>query len=169
MPLITHICAHVQTKKTMNITQQLLLQLICAHTIHRSEGLNMDGLTFDPKWVNPHRLIYIGLSHVKHMKSWYLINKLQESNFSVSKKVVQEVQKLETNFLYKFQYHMHSESINNYFLISSLNTQRLSFHIQHIAIDHALMKSSILCFKETQTNMQYAKNMLSNNNYFLSM
>ena len=54
----------------------------------------MEKLAFDPKGVRKHRLVYTALSCVKDIKSLYLLNKLERSNFSLNEKVAIELNTL---------------------------------------------------------------------------
>lgn len=70
---IARICAHVDTRNGSHlIREQFLVQLACACTIHRSQGLMMDRLAFDPHGIKQHGLVYTTLSRVRNIKSLYL-------------------------------------------------------------------------------------------------
>ena len=92
---ITRVCTNIQLKNGLSFNRkQFLVQLACARTIYRSQGLTMNKLAFDPKQIEQHRLFYIALSRVKNIDSLYLITKLHHSNFFVSQKVVVVTQRL---------------------------------------------------------------------------
>lgn len=92
---ITIVCGHNDSNKKNSFTiEQFPFQLACAWTIHRSQGLTMDRLAFDPNGVRKHGLVYITLYHVKDIKSLYFLNKLEHIKFSLSDKVVVELQRL---------------------------------------------------------------------------
>ena len=78
-------------RKQTNVRKQFPIQLACARTIHRAQGLTLDGLAFDPIGIITHGLVYTALSQVKTMDSLYLIQKLSQENFYVNKKVVIEM------------------------------------------------------------------------------
>ena len=100
---ITRICAHVEAKNGFHlIREQFPVQIACAWTIHRSQGLTMDRLAFDPHGIHRHGLVYIALSRVRNIKSLYLINKLQSTNFKISQKVVCEMERLRKQSCYRF-------------------------------------------------------------------
>ena len=65
-------------RKQTNVRKQFPIQLACARTIHRAQGLTLDRLAFDPGGIRTHGLVYIALSRVKTMDSLYLIEKLSQ-------------------------------------------------------------------------------------------
>ncbi len=50
------------------IKTQFFVQLVVTRTIHRTQGLTFDYLTFDPTKVYKHGLTYTTISHVKKKK-----------------------------------------------------------------------------------------------------
>ena len=76
---IKRITLHIVLDNKRNIMRaQFPIQLACARTIHRAQGLTMDRLAFDPKGIRRHGLIYTALSRVKYINCLYLLNKLDE-------------------------------------------------------------------------------------------
>lgn len=73
----------------------------------------MDRLDFDPKGVRKHGLVYIALSHVKDIKSLYLLNKLEHIKLSLSDKVVIELQILRESASYQLEYNLYSVETND--------------------------------------------------------
>lgn len=124
----------------------------------------MDRLAFDPYGIKQHGLVYTALSRVRNIKSLYLVNKLQPTNFSVSQKVVCEMERLRTESSFQFHYEMHSKADNDSLLLSCLNTQSLPLHIEHIANDDDLINADILCLEETKTNI-HPKDVLLSRKY----
>ena len=51
--------------KTHIVQEKFPIWLACAWTIHRSQGLAMDNIEFDPKGVRKHGHVYTTLSHVR--------------------------------------------------------------------------------------------------------
>ena len=82
-------CARGNTQTT--IRKQFPIQLACARTIHREQGLTLDRLAFNPINIRAHGLVYTALSRVKSMDSLFLVHKLSQQNFSVNKKLTTEM------------------------------------------------------------------------------
>jgi len=53
----------------LKIRKQFPIQLTCAHIIHRSQGLTLDRLAFNPTGVQVHGLVYTALSRVRKIES----------------------------------------------------------------------------------------------------
>jgi len=120
---MTRICRKIRKKNRVNfIRQQFPIQLACARTIHRSQGLTMNMLAFDPKGVKQHGLVYTTLSRVTNIQSLCLVTRLHQTNFSCCKKVLLEVDRLRKNAKYELQYGLTAIVNENCFLICSLNT-----------------------------------------------
>ncbi len=62
---------------------QYLIQLAATPTIHWSQGLILDFLTFDPSGIHHHELTYTTLSRVRGKKNLYLLAPSVEANFKV--------------------------------------------------------------------------------------
>jgi len=59
----------IGTNETHLITRiQFPIQLATAQTIHRSQGLSLDEMAFDPSGINKHGLVYIALSKIRTKK-----------------------------------------------------------------------------------------------------
>lgn len=98
---ITRFCRNNESNNKISFTrEQFHVQLACARTIHRSQWLTMDKLDFEPKGVRQHGIIYVSLSHVKYIKSLYLLNKLEHRKISLNYKVVVELDRLRENASY---------------------------------------------------------------------
>ena len=82
----------------------------------------MEKLAFDPKGIRRHGRVCTSLSHVKDIKSLYILNKLNQNNFTICQAIPIEINRLETDAYWQFQYGLHS--IENYsdLIICSLNT-----------------------------------------------
>ena len=61
------------------------IQLAVAWIIHRSQGLSLDEMVFDPSGIYKHELAYIALSHMRTKDKLYLLNPLSNSNFRIDK------------------------------------------------------------------------------------
>jgi len=109
----------------------------------------MDRLAFEPNGVIKHGLVYTTLSHVKDIKSPYLLSELQQSNFSVFGKFVLEMERLINKSHYRLEYSLDSMPRKKCFLICSLNTWSLSLHIEHIAHDNEIMNVHAIRLQET--------------------
>lgn len=76
--------------------RQFPIQLACVRTIHQSQGLTLNILSFDLSGISTHGLVYTTLSHVTKMESLYLFQKLTQKKFCVNKKVLEETKYLRT-------------------------------------------------------------------------
>ncbi len=68
--------AIIRNKSQVTIRKQFPIQLACARTIHRTQGLTLNGLAFDPTGVTRHGLVYTTLSRVKTIDSLFLLKQL---------------------------------------------------------------------------------------------
>ena len=133
------------SKSSQTIVQmQFPIQLACARPIHRSQGLTLVGLAFEPSHISTHVLVYTTLSRVKTMESLYLVNKLTQKNFHVNKKIVEEMRHLTTNALWKLGYIQTPITNTNTLSVATLNTRSLYAHINDIVHDKDLMNIIIL-------------------------
>jgi hypothetical protein len=48
----------------LKIRKQFPIKLACARTVHRSQGITLDSVAFDPAGIRIHGLVYTTLSHV---------------------------------------------------------------------------------------------------------
>jgi hypothetical protein len=133
----------------LKIHKQFPVQLACAHTIHRSQGLTLDNVAFDPVGVRRHGLVYTTLSHVRSTKSLYLLSPLTMDNFNVKQKIIVEMQHLRSDANWTLEYDSRSMQLESCISIFSLNTHSLHVHINDIASDYDTMQSDILCIQET--------------------
>ena len=85
------ISCRIFVQKNTTIRQQFPVQVTCARTIHISQGLTMDNLSFDPIGIKQHGIIYTTLSHIRNVLSLYLLHELHPKNFVVSNKVKNEM------------------------------------------------------------------------------
>jgi len=148
----------------LKIRKQFPIQLACAHTIHRSQGLTLDRVAFDPTGVQVHGLVYTALSRVKNIESLYLLNPLKHNNFKVKKKVNCEMQRLETTAKWQLEYDSSSiQSLRSFFILS-LKTRNLHAHLADICNDYDTMQSDILCLQETHMLLCMEKECFKNFN-----
>jgi hypothetical protein len=78
---------------------QFPVQLVAARTIHRSQGLSLDELAFDPTNVKMHGLTNTALSRIRTKEKLYLLAPLEDQFFCVDKCVQQEMVRLTTTAL----------------------------------------------------------------------
>ena len=156
-------CTRGKNKTT--VRKQFPIQLACARTIHRAQGLTLDRLAFDPSNIRTHGLVYTTLSRVRSMNSLFLLQKLTQENFHVNKKIAEEMKQLIANGLWKVDNVQKSISTRNKLSIASLNTRSLQAHLDDILGDEDLMNSMILCFQETRTNCPPSKKQFSKFNF----
>ena len=88
-------------KSQITIRKQFPIKLACARTMHRTRGLTLDKLAFDPTGIKKHGLVYTTLSRVKSIESLYLLNELTHKKFHVKQKEVDAMNRLTTNALWR--------------------------------------------------------------------
>jgi ATP-dependent DNA helicase PIF1 len=71
----------------LKIQKQFSIKLACARTVHRSQGLTLDKVVFQPAGIRIHGLVYTTLSRVRSIESLYLLSPLTKDNFKVKHKV----------------------------------------------------------------------------------
>ena len=76
-----------QNKSCITIRKQFPVQLACARTIHRTQGLTLEKMAFDPSGISQHGLIYTTLSRVRNINALYILQRLTKKNFNVNKKI----------------------------------------------------------------------------------
>jgi hypothetical protein len=81
----------------LKIQKQIPIKLACACTFHRSQGLTLDSVVFDPIGIQIHGLVYTTLSRVISIESLYFLSTLTKYNFKVKHKVDIEMQRLRTS------------------------------------------------------------------------
>jgi hypothetical protein len=117
-----------------------------ARTIHQSQGLSLDELTFDPTnvkktWI----IIHYFFSH-SNKRMIILVNSFQHQNFHIDQCVVEELNRLKkianrTTSIPRLKTFYHSHVI-----IQAFKTNSLQQHYQDINHDHNLQISHVLCF-----------------------
>jgi ATP-dependent exoDNAse (exonuclease V) alpha subunit len=107
--------AIANNKSQITIRKQFPIQLACARTIHRTQGLTLDGLAFDPTGVTQDGLVYTALSRIKNISSIYLIQKLTPKKFHVNTKVSNEMTRLETIVPWKLEFAKKTTTIQTYY------------------------------------------------------
>ena len=80
----------------LKIRKQFSIKLECARTIHRSQGLILDKVAFQPAGIRIHGLVYTTLSRVRSIESLYLLSPLTKDNFKVKHKVDIEMERIKT-------------------------------------------------------------------------
>jgi hypothetical protein len=133
---------------------QYPIQLATTRTIHQSQSLTLDFLTFDPNGIHHHTLIYTTLFCVKEKENLYLLAPLVEANFKVDKCVSNEMQHFKTTSQWQLCVPYLQPFKKTHTIIQSLNTRSLSLHFQDIEMDHNLQTSHILCLNETKVKTQ---------------
>ena len=147
---------HIENNYQNNISvmqTQFPIQLACARTIYRAQGLTMKKLAFDPKAVKKHGLVYTALSRFKDMKFLYLLNRLEKNNFSLCPAIAAEIDRLQKTCSWNFQYGLNSIPNKNHFLFCSFNTRSLCFHSDSVTNENELMQSDILFLQETHLHL----------------
>ncbi|XP_059077054.1 uncharacterized protein LOC131876217 [Cryptomeria japonica] len=87
----------ILTNTKIVIRKQFPIQIACARTIHRSQGLTMQGLAFDPTGIKQHGLTYTTLSRTRSIESLFLLKPLNPTNFKVKQKICLEMSRLESD------------------------------------------------------------------------
>jgi hypothetical protein len=148
----------------LNIQKQFPIQLACARTIHRSQGLTLDSVSLDPTGIRIHGLVYIALSCVRNIDSLYLLSALTKDNFKVKHKVDTEMQRLQTSEKWHLQYDYQSIQTKLFVSVLSLNTHKLNAHMNDILNDYDTMQSDILCLQETYMTLCMQNKQFPNHN-----
>lgn len=140
-------------KNNFNIItrKQFPIQPASARTIHRSQGLTMAALAFEPKNIRTHGLAYTALSRIKNPENLYLLSPITHAHIRVDNTVLDESNRIQNTQNYNpMQLHFQATD-GNKMLIQSLNTVSLPKHHQNILLDTSILASDILCFQETRT------------------
>jgi len=152
----------------LKIRKQFPIKLACARTVHRSQGLTLDNVAFQPTGIQIHGLVYTTLSRVKSIDSLYLLSPLTKDNFKVKQKVDIEMEQLKTTAKWQLHYDYQSIQTNSSVSILSLNTRSLNAHMDDILNDYDIMKSNILCLQETHMALCTQNKKLPNHNFISS-
>ena len=139
----------ITTNKKITIKKQFLVQVACARTIHRSQGLTMEALAFDPTGIRQHGLTYTALSQTKSVDSLFLLQPLTTKNFKVKDKIQLEMSRLQTCAQWKLDNLNTCSKNKSHMLLCTLNTRSLKAHAEDIVNDYGIMQSDILCLQET--------------------
>jgi exonuclease III len=139
------------TKNTshLKIRKQFPIKLASGRTIHRSQGLTLDSVAFDPTGIRIHGLVYTALSRVRNIESLYLLNALKMDNFKVKQKIDIEMQRLRSTAKWDLACDLESKKSTTSISILTLNTRSLHAHMNDILNDYDTMQSDILCLQET--------------------
>ena len=139
----------IEKTRHLKIRKHFLVQLACAHTMHRSQGLTLDNVAFDSSGIRKNGLVYTDLSCVRNMQSLYLLNALTKDNFRVKEKIASEMERLKKDAKWELGYYSQSINLDSSISILSLNTRNLQAHIDDVLNDYDLMQSDILRLQET--------------------
>ena len=150
----------IEKTRHLKIRKQFPIQLACARTIHRSQGLTLDNVAFNPSGIRKHGLVYTTLLRVRNIQSLYLLNALTQDNFRVKQKIASEKERLQKDAKWELGYYSQSINLDSSISILSLNTRNLQEHINYVLNDYDLMQSDILCLQET-----YLKNSMLNEKF----
>ena len=131
---------------------QFPFQLAAARTIHRSQGLSLDDVVFNPYGVNKHGLAYTTLSRIRTKEKLYLLSPLTTSNFQVDPTVLDEMKRLTSNSRWNLSIPILQTMRRSHIIIQSININSLQKHHLDYKSDHSIQTSHILCFQETKIN-----------------
>jgi hypothetical protein len=70
---------------------QFPIHLVITCTIHQTQGLTLDQLTFDPNGVYKHGVTYITFSCIKNKENLYVLQPLQMIFFQINPSVTIEM------------------------------------------------------------------------------
>jgi endonuclease/exonuclease/phosphatase (EEP) superfamily protein YafD len=152
----------------LNIRKQFPIKLSCARTVHKSQGLTLDNVAFQPVGIRIHGLVYTALSHVRSIDSLYLLSSLSKDNFKVKQNFDIEMDHLRTTAKWKLQYDYQSIQTKSSISILSLNTRNLHAHMDDILNDNDTMQSDILCLHETYMALCMQNKQFPNHNFISS-
>jgi exonuclease III len=148
----------------LKIRKQFPIKLACACTIHRSQGLTLDSVAFDPIGIQIHGLVYTTLTRVRSIDSLYFLSALTKDNFKVKHKVDIEMQCLRTSTKWHLQYDYQSIQTNSFVSILTLNIRNLHAHMDDILNDYDTMQSDILCLQEKYMTLCMQNKQFPNHN-----
>lgn len=129
---------------------QFPIQLAAARTIHRSQGLSLDDVAFNPTNINKHGLTYTALSRVRTKEKLYLLAPLTVSNFRVDACVTDEMNRLNSIAKWEFLVPRLQTMRHSHIIIQSININSLKKHHIDYKSDHNMQAAHILCFQETK-------------------
>jgi exonuclease III len=133
----------------LKIRKQFPIKLASGRTTHRSQGLTLDNVAFDPTGIRIHGLVYTTLSRVRNIESLYLLNALKMDNFKVKQKIDIEMQRLRSTAKWELSCDLDSKKSSTSISILTLNTRSLHSHMDDILNGYDTMQSDILCLQET--------------------
>jgi hypothetical protein len=124
---------------------QFTIQFVATCTIHCSQGLTFDYLTFDSTSVTNHGLTYITLSKVCSKGYIYSIS---NKSFQVEYFFKEKMFQLTTNALNELAIIPFKSYYSKFTIIQSLNICSLKLHLNYIVAYSNLSTSRILCLNE---------------------
>jgi exonuclease III len=143
----------IEKNQTHLVTQiQFPIQLAAARTIHRSQGLSLDDVVFNPCGVTKHGLAYTALSRIRTKEKLYLLTPLTTSNFQVETSVLDKMKILISNSRWNLSIPILKTIRRSHTIIQSINMNSLQKHHLDYKSDHSMQTSHILCFQETKIN-----------------
>jgi len=128
---------------------QFPIQLVITQTIHRSQGLIFECLTFDLINVTKPGLTYIPLLRVHSKEDFKLLFSLLNFFFQVDHFVQKEMFQLRTNAQYKLTIVSLKSYYSKKLIVQSLNTCFLTLYFEDVAYPN-MLASHILCLNETR-------------------
>jgi hypothetical protein len=129
---------------------QFPIQLTTAWTIHCSQGLILDHLTFDLIDMTKHGLTCIIVSKVCSKKKMYLLFLFLIKFFQVDHFVQKEMFWLWTNAQYKLVIVSLKSYYSEFLIPKSFNTHFLTLDFENVLVDPNLLASLIFCLNETK-------------------
>jgi hypothetical protein len=148
----------------LTIHKKFPIKHACARTVHRSQGLTLDNVAFQPTGIQIHGLVCTTLSRVRSIDSLYLLSPLKKDNSKVKQKVDIEMERLRTTEKWQLHYDYQPIQTNSYVSILSLNTHNLNAHMDDILNDYDLMQFDILCLQETHMALCMQNKQFPNDN-----
>jgi hypothetical protein len=105
---------------------QFSIQLVAARTVHRSQGLSLDEMAFDPSGINEHGLTYYALSQIRTKEKLYLLHPLANSHFQIDKSISIEMERLTSSAKWKLLILILKNIRHSHVIIQSININSLS-------------------------------------------
>ncbi len=124
------------------------IQLVMTQTIHRSNGLTLDCLTFDLINVTKHGLTYIALLRVCLREDFNLLFSLLNKFFQVDHLVQEEMFQLRTNAQFKLAIISLKSYYSKILIVQSLNTKFLTLYFEDVLAYPNMLASHVLCQQE---------------------
>jgi hypothetical protein len=139
-----------QHRNAFVIRRQFPIRMACAKTIHKSQGSTMNRAVLHFGKRKQEHMHYVGLSRIKRLDDVYILE-LNENKITISKDVIQEMNRLRAHSL------LHScvpilSDITDDLKIVYHNSRSLHLHFKELACELNVQASDIIAVSESRLN-----------------